>query len=182
MCVPVYLYLYAPHSHLFELAIKMLVRHVPLGSASVYGRLYTKHTNHSDHTTTFTSPTHPLANSQNGLGCTLLQHPTSHVLLISSTPCQREFVCGACIGAAEVGASFAAPSELIFKRSSLRSQVSCDFCSPPCGASSLPAGIPVSTRQGGLEQGLVSAELKVSIMLRFLAGGSYLDIMYHHKY
>ena len=35
--------------------------------------------------------------------------------------------------------------------------------------------------QGGLEQHLVSAELKVSIMLRSLAGGSYLEIMYHHK-
>ena len=41
--------------------------------------------------------THPLASIQNCLGCTLLQHPTSHTLLTSTTPCQREFVCGALV-------------------------------------------------------------------------------------
>ena len=95
ICVPAYLCPHVPHSHLFDLAIKMPVRHVPLGSASVFakdGHLYIKHNNHSLHTTTFTSPTHPLASLQYGLGCTLLpsQHPTTHSLLISPTPCQRE--------------------------------------------------------------------------------------------
>ena len=109
----------------------MPVLGVPLGFASVFakdGRLYTKHTNHSFNTATFTSPTHPLASFQHGLGCTLLQHPTSHALLTSPTPCQREFVCGACIGTAQVGASLVAPIEFIFKRSSLRSFRDISFC------------------------------------------------------
>jgi len=57
----------------------------------------------------------------NGLGCTLLQHPTSHALLTSPTPYQSEFVCGACIGTAQVGASLVVPLGFIFKRPSLRS-------------------------------------------------------------
>jgi len=36
-----------------------------------------------------TSPTHPLASFQNGLGCTLLQHNTLHALLPSPTPRQE---------------------------------------------------------------------------------------------
>jgi len=48
-------------------------------------------------------------------------HPTSPALLTSPTPYQREFVCGACIGTAQIGASLVAPLGFIFKRSSLRS-------------------------------------------------------------
>jgi len=59
----------------------------------------------------------PLASFHNGPGCTLLQHPTSPALLTPPTPCQREFVCGVCIGTAQVGASLVAPLEFIFKRS-----------------------------------------------------------------
>jgi len=66
-------------------------------------------------------PTHHLASLQNGLGCTFLQHPTSRALLTSPTPRQRVFVCGACIGTAQIGASLVAPLGFIFKRSSLRS-------------------------------------------------------------
>ena len=102
----------------------MPVQHVPLGSASVFakdGHLYTKLTNHSFHTTTFTSATHPLASFQNGLACTLFQQPTSQALLTSPTNYQREFVCGACINTAQVGALLAAPLDFLFKQSSLRS-------------------------------------------------------------
>jgi len=53
--------------------------------------------------------------------CTLLHHPTSHVLLTSPTPRRRELACEACIGTAQVGASLAAPLDSLFKRSSLRS-------------------------------------------------------------
>jgi len=64
---------------------------------------------------------HPLATSfQNGLGCTPLQHHTSHVLLTFSTHCQRELVCGACIGTAQVGTLLVVPLDSFFKRSSLR--------------------------------------------------------------
>jgi len=52
---------------------------------------------------------------------TLIQHPTSHALLTSPTPCQRELVCGACIGTAQFGASLAAPLDSLLKQSSLRS-------------------------------------------------------------
>jgi len=103
----------------------MPVRHEPLGfvsAAAKDGRPYTNiPTTHL--TTTNQPPPHPLASFQNGLGCTLLQHPTSAALLASSTPCQREFVCGTCIGNAQVGASLVATLRLgfIFKRSSLRS-------------------------------------------------------------
>ena len=55
------------------------------------------------------------------IGCTLLQHPTSHALLTSPTPCERELVYGACIGTAQVGVSLVAPLDSLFKRSSLRS-------------------------------------------------------------
>jgi len=55
----------------------------------------------------------------NGLGCTLLQHPTSPALIISPTPAQREFACGACIGTALVGVSLVAPLKFIFKQPSL---------------------------------------------------------------
>ena len=64
---------------------------------------------------------HALASFHHSLGCTLLQHPTSPALLTSPTPCQRVLVCGACIGTAQVGSSFFAPLEFIFRRSSLRS-------------------------------------------------------------
>jgi len=69
-----------------------------------------------------TSPTHwhPLARFQNGPGCTLLRHLTSQALPTSPTPRQRELVCGACIGTAQVGISLGAPLNSIFKRSSLR--------------------------------------------------------------
>ena len=53
--------------------------------------------------------------------CTLLQHPISHALLTFPTPCQREFVCGVCIGTAQVGASLVAPLDCLFKQSSWRS-------------------------------------------------------------
>jgi len=53
--------------------------------------------------------------------CALFQHPTSYTLLIPPNPCQRELVCGACIGTAQVGAYLAAPLDSLFKRSSLRS-------------------------------------------------------------
>jgi len=36
--------------------------------------------------------------------------------------------------------------------------------------------------RGGREQGLVSAELEMSMVLNFFAGGSYLNIIHHHKY
>ena len=52
---------------------------------------------------------HSLVSCQNGLGCTLPQHTTSHALLASPTPCQRELSCGACIGTAPAGALLAAP-------------------------------------------------------------------------
>ena len=81
----------------------MPVRHVLLGSASVAakdGRPHTQHNNHSSATITFTKPTHPLASFQNGLGCTLLQHPTSHALLTSPAPRERQLAYGACIGTA----------------------------------------------------------------------------------
>jgi hypothetical protein len=65
--------------------------------------------------------THPLASFQIGIGCTLLQHPTSPALITSPTPRQSELVCGACIGTAQVGASLAVPLGFMFKRSSLRS-------------------------------------------------------------
>jgi len=68
-----------------------------------------------------THPPTPWQAFKNGLGCTLLQHPTLHALLTSPTPCQRLLICGACIGTAQVGASLVAPFEFIFKRSSLRS-------------------------------------------------------------
>ena len=55
------------------------------------------------------------------LGCTLPHNPTSHALLTSSTPRQRELVCGACIGTTQVAASLAAPLNSLFKRSTLRS-------------------------------------------------------------
>ena len=73
---------------------------------------------------------HPLASFQNDLGWTLLRHTTSPALLTSPTPYQREFVCGACIGSAQVGASLVAPLGVIFKRSSLRS--SRDMIIIPC--------------------------------------------------
>ena len=104
--ISVYLCPSCLHSHLYDLAIKMPVLHVPLGSASVAakdGRPHTQHNNHSSATITFTKPTHPSASFQNGLGCTLLQHPTSHALLTSPTPHESEFVCGACIGTAQIG-------------------------------------------------------------------------------
>jgi len=52
-----------------------------------------------------------------------VEHPTSHALLTSHTTCRWELVCGACIGTAQVGrgASFLAPSDSFFRRSSLRS-------------------------------------------------------------
>ena len=58
---------------------------VPLGSVSVFakdGRLYTNHTHHSPSTVTvaLTFPTHSFVSFPNGLGCTLLQHTTSHAL------------------------------------------------------------------------------------------------------
>jgi len=68
-----------------------------------------------------TLPNTPWQAVTNGLGCTLLQHPTSPTLLTSPTPCQSELVCGACIGTAQIGASLVAPIGFIFKRSSLRS-------------------------------------------------------------
>jgi len=49
MCVPVYLYLYAPHSHFFDLKDACLAH--TAGLCEVFakdGRLYTKHTNHSE--------------------------------------------------------------------------------------------------------------------------------------
>jgi len=122
--VSVYLCSSYLHSHLYDLAIRIPVRHVLLGSASVAakdGRPYTKHNNPSSTTITFTNPTHPLASFQNGPGCTLLQHPTSPALLTSPTPRQSELVCGACIGTAQIGASLVALLGFIFKRSSLRS-------------------------------------------------------------
>jgi len=127
VCSPACVYIPALSSliaNFFNLAIKMPVRGVLLGFVSVLtkdGRLYTIHTNHSVNTAIFTSLTHPLASLQNGLGCTLLQHPTSPALLTSPIPCQSELVCGACIGTAQIGASFFAPLGIIFKRSSLRS-------------------------------------------------------------
>jgi len=119
--VSVYLCPSCLRSHLYDFAIKIPVRHVPLGFASVAAK-----DGPSTHNTPIIQITHShspiaLASLQNGLGCTLLQHPTSQVLLTSPTPCQREFVCGACIGTAQVGASLVAPLEFIFKRSSLRS-------------------------------------------------------------
>jgi len=54
-------------------------------------------------------PTTPWQPFQNCLGCTILQHPTSHTLFTSPTPCQREFACGACIGTAQTVASLVAP-------------------------------------------------------------------------
>ena len=41
--------------------------------------------------------------------CTLLQYPTSHALLTSPTPCQREFVCETCIGTAQVDSRWLHP-------------------------------------------------------------------------
>jgi len=81
---------------------------VPLGSVSVFakdGRLYTNHTHHSPSTVTLTFPTHSLVSFQNGLGCTLLQHTTSHALPTLPKPRQRQLVYGACIGTAQIGAS-----------------------------------------------------------------------------
>jgi len=105
------------------LAIKMPVRHVPPGfvsAAAKDGRPYTNiPTTHLSKTTQ--TPTHPLASLQNGLGCTLLQHPTSPALLTSPTPRQSELICGACIGTAQIGISLVAPLGFIFKRSSLHS-------------------------------------------------------------
>ena len=104
----------------------MPVPGVPLGFASVFakdGRLYTQ----------FLRLPTPWQAFTNGLGCTLLQHPTSPALLPSPTPDllpsptpdpspdQSELVCGACIGTAQIGASLVAPLGFIFKRSSLRS-------------------------------------------------------------
>jgi len=63
-------------------------------------------------------------------GCTYLQHPTSHARLTSPTTCHREFVCGTCIGTAQVGASLVAPLGFIFEQSSLRS--SRDVIIIPC--------------------------------------------------
>jgi len=121
--ISVYLCPFCLHSHLYDLAIKMPVRHVPLGSASVAakdGRPYTIiQTTHF--TTSTTPPPTPWQDFKNGLGCTLLQHPTSHALLTSPIPCQRVLVCGACIGTAQIDASLVAPHGFIFKRSSLRS-------------------------------------------------------------
>jgi len=51
----------------------------------------------------------PLASFPNGIGCTLLQHPTSHALFTFPSPRQRELACWACISTAQVGASLAAP-------------------------------------------------------------------------
>ena len=100
----------SPIAVYFNLAINMPVPGVSLGFASVFakdGRLYT--------------PPTPWQAFENGLGCTLLQHPTSPALLTSPTPCKREFVCGACIGTAQIGASLVVPLGFIFKQSSLRS-------------------------------------------------------------
>ena len=55
----------------------------------------------------------------NGLGCTLLQHPTSPALLTSPTLCQSELVYGTCIGTAQIGTSLVTPLGFIFKQSSL---------------------------------------------------------------
>ena len=41
--------------------------------------------------------------------CCLCQHPTSPALLTSPTHCQRELVCGACIGTTQVGDSLVTP-------------------------------------------------------------------------
>ena len=67
------------------------------------------------------NPPTPWQAFKNGLGCTLLQHPTAHALLTSPIPHQSELVCGARIGTAQIGASLVAPLGFIFKQSSLRS-------------------------------------------------------------
>ena len=79
-------------------------------------------------TITPTSPTHPLASFRNGFGCTLLEHPTSQVLLTSPNPRQRKLVCGACMGTEQVGTSLAAPLDSLFKQSSLRSLLDLYAC------------------------------------------------------
>ena len=60
---------------------------------------------------------------KSSLGCTLIQHTTSHALLTSPTPHQGELICGACIGTPHVATSLAAPTvvDSLFKRSNLRS-------------------------------------------------------------
>jgi len=110
-------------SHFVILAIKMPVPGVLLGFVSAaiqdgrpYTNIPTTHLQYSQNT-----PKHPLASFQTGLGCTLLQHPTSPALLTSPTPHQSELVCGACIGTAQIGTSLVAPLGFIFKQSSLRS-------------------------------------------------------------
>ena len=79
-------------------------------------------TNHSVNTETYTSPTHLLESFQNGLGCTLLQHYTSHALFTSQmhAPQTKEFVCGVCIGTVQVDFSLVTPLDFTFKQSSLR--------------------------------------------------------------
>jgi len=68
---------------------------VPLGSSSLIAaedrRIYTKVQSKTPLPPTMTS-------FQNGLGFTLLQHPTSQALPTSPTPHQAELVCWACTG------------------------------------------------------------------------------------
>jgi len=90
--VSVYLCPSSFYSHLHDLAIKMPVKQGPLGSASVTAKDGRPYKDHSSTTTTFTPPTHPLASRRTGLGCFLLQRPTSPALFTSPTPCQRELV------------------------------------------------------------------------------------------
>jgi len=55
----------------------------------------------------------------NSLGCTLYLLQKHHFAHCSPPPRQREFVCGACTGTAQVGVSLVAPLDSIFKLSSL---------------------------------------------------------------
>ena len=113
-----------PHTHSFQHTIfckiidpRLCVRLFVKGARSM--GLYIP----SNSTTILISlSSHSLPGFQNGLGCSLLQHPTSHALLTSPTPCQRELICGACIGTAQVGFSLDAPLDFFFKQSTSRSQ------------------------------------------------------------
>jgi hypothetical protein len=109
------------HSHLLPahipaprlmsiLAIKLPVRHVPLGLASVFAK--DRATLHIHSTHSINTRTHPTP--------TRLGQVYKRALVVPpSFPHQRAFVCGACIGTAQVGVSLVSLFGPLFKRSRL---------------------------------------------------------------
>jgi len=99
----------APRSHLY-FGYKVPVRHVPPGFVSAAA---------NDRATRHIHSTHPINTRTHPTPTRLGQVYKRALVVPPSFPHQRAFVCGACIGTAQVGVSLVSLFDPLFKRSRL---------------------------------------------------------------